>query len=267
MKRYRAFAEYYDAEYDQQEMLQQDVPFFLAHLTRRRQKVLELAVGTARAAIPIAQAGHRVVGIDYAKEMLERGREKRDVVGLDERDLKLIHQDALKLDLGESFDWICIFFNTLLNFTTVDELDALLSGVKKHLAPRGRFWIDIFNPDMHRLAQERSEHIEPGVFYVPALDRTVQRDTEITRDSVQQVQHVTYHYRWFDHEGTEHHEKLSFDLTYIFPRELQLILERNGLAIERIYGNYDGSGLHVDSPRIIAMVKHFPAKGKRRTER
>ena len=67
MPRYRAIADYYDAEYEGSEMLLQDVPFFLGHLpARRRLKVLELAVGTARAAIPIAQAGHRVTGVDYA---------------------------------------------------------------------------------------------------------------------------------------------------------------------------------------------------------
>src|SRR4051794_39698019 len=176
MKHYRAFAQYYDAEYENQEMLAQDVPFFLGHLPRKRQAILELAVGTGRAAIPLAQAGYRVVGVDYADDMLERAREKSNAVGVVERDLKLVHQDALKLDLGETFDWVCIFFNTLLNFTTIDELDALFTGVKRHLKPRGRFWIDIFNPDLHRLARDHDEHIEPGVFYVPSLDRTVSRD-------------------------------------------------------------------------------------------
>ena len=70
MKRYRAIAEYYDAENERLGWLHRDVPFFLKHLPRRRQEVLELCVGTARAAVPIAQAGHRVVGIDYAKDVL-----------------------------------------------------------------------------------------------------------------------------------------------------------------------------------------------------
>ena len=82
MKRYRAIAEYYDAENADEPMLQQDVPFFLGQLPRRRQQVLELAVGTGRAAVPIAQAGHRVVGVDYADDMLAIARRKRDAGGL-----------------------------------------------------------------------------------------------------------------------------------------------------------------------------------------
>ena len=87
--RYRAIAEYYDAEYANTEMLRHDVPFFLGQLPKKRQSVLELAVGTARAAIPIAQAGHRVVGVDYAPDLLEIAARKRVAVGLKERDLEL----------------------------------------------------------------------------------------------------------------------------------------------------------------------------------
>src|SRR5687768_18387665 len=76
---YRAIAEYYDPENAQRLMLENDVPFFLGQLPSRRQSVLELAAGTGRAAIPIAQAGHAVVATDYAPEMLDIARRKRDM--------------------------------------------------------------------------------------------------------------------------------------------------------------------------------------------
>jgi ubiquinone/menaquinone biosynthesis C-methylase UbiE len=86
VKSYRAIAEYYDAENENHAVLREDVPFFLGQLPRRRrQSVLELAAGTARAAIPIAQAGHGVVGVDYAADMLDIARRKRDAVGLTDR--------------------------------------------------------------------------------------------------------------------------------------------------------------------------------------
>src|SRR5690242_3742366 len=119
MKRYRAIAEYYDAEYADKAMLREDVPFFLAHLPKKSQCVLELAAGTGRAAIAIAQAGHRVVGVDYANDMLAIARRKRDAMELSDRQLELLHGDVLKLNLRRRFDWVCIFFNTFLNFTTL----------------------------------------------------------------------------------------------------------------------------------------------------
>src|SRR3954471_11264417 len=88
-KPYRAPAHWYDAENERHAVLKQDVPFFLGQLPTRRQSILELACGTGRAAIPIALAGHRVTGVDYAPEMIDSAVAKRDSAGLTERQLRL----------------------------------------------------------------------------------------------------------------------------------------------------------------------------------
>jgi SAM-dependent methyltransferase len=256
-KHYKAIAEYYDAEYATNEMLQEDVPFFLGHLPKRRQAVLELATGTARAAIPIAQAGHRVVGVDFDGDVLAIGQRKQDAVGIKEKDLRLVKADALGLVLGQTFDWVCIFFNTFLNFASLEDQDRLLQTVRRHMKPNGRFWLDIFNPDLHRLAQDHVERLEPSSFFVPSLDRSVYREMEVEQDPVRQVQKIQFHYLWFDKHGQEHRERIAFELTWVFPRELQILLERNGLWIEHLYGNYDGSKLRADSPRIIAVCRQI----------
>src|SRR5829696_7254824 len=145
-KRYRAIAKYYDAENERLAWLARDVPFFLRQLPRQRARnqrglrILDLATGTARAAIPIAQAGHRVVGVDYAKDMLAIARRKRDAVGLRDRELSLVQADILELDLDEKFDAVTIFFNTFLSFTTLEQQDQLLQVVRRHLKPRGGFF-------------------------------------------------------------------------------------------------------------------------------
>ena len=254
-KRYRAIADYYDAENERLAWLQHDVPFFLRQLPRARQDVLELATGTARAAIPIAQAGHRVVGVDYAQEMLDIARRKRDAVGLTDRELTLMHGDVTALNLGRQFDWVAIFFNTFLGFTTLAEQDAVLGVVRKHLKPRGRFWLDIFQPNLALMASDESRGIDPAVFYVPHLNRTVFMSVDVKRDPSRQLQHVTFNYRWFDDRGRERTQKTRFDLTFIFPRELQILLERNGFAIEENFGDHDGKPLGADSPRIIARCR------------
>lgn len=249
--RYRHIAHYYDAEYAHSRMLEQDVPFFLGQLPKRKQSVLELAAGTGRAAIAIAQSGHNVVGVDYADDMLDVARHKRDSVGLSDRQLKLVRRDVLKLDLGRTFDWVCIFFNTFLAFTTLPEQDRLLRVVSRHMKRGGHFWLDIFQPDLTMIPRTRIDGLEPRAFYVPQLGRTVATTTSLTRTGPQ-VSHVTFRYVWHDQFGRERREKTEFDLTYLFDRELRLLLERNGLKIEKLWGNYDGSPLGLHSPRIIA---------------
>lgn len=253
---YRAIAEYYDHENEHHLVLQQDVPFFLGQMPSRprRQSVLELAVGTGRAAIPIAQGGHPVVGVDYAPEMLEIAKRKRDAVGLSDRELLLVRGDLLrpKLDLGSRFDWVCIFFNSFLGFPTLEQQDRVLGFARRHLKPRGRFWIDVFQPDTTVLARPVSRGMDPTLFHVPRFGRSVLKTTDIRQSPESQVQHVTFHYTWLDDDGVRRRQRTEFDGTYIFPRELRILLERNGLKIEHLWGDYDGSPLGANSPRMIA---------------
>jgi len=255
MKPYRAIAAYYDAENAHHEMLRHDVPMLLAHLPKKRQSILELAVGTGRAAIPLARARHRVVGVDYARDMLDVAKHKRDRAGISDGNLSLVRGDAKRVRLGGKFDWVVLLFNTLLIFTTLEDQDALLRNVVRHLKPRGKFWLDIFQPNLSLLAKSRSQNLDPVLFYVPELNRTVFRSTSVERNPATQIQKVTFHYRWFNERGVERHHRGAFAMTFMFPRELQLLLERNGLAIEKMYGDYDGSELTADSPRMIAMCR------------
>jgi SAM-dependent methyltransferase len=256
MSSYRAITAYYDAEYEHEPMLQFDVPFFLAHLPKRKRlDVLELAAGTGRAAIPIAQAGHRVVGIDYDRAMVRRAKQKRESVGLSEKELQLDVGDALSLDLGRQFDWVCVFFNTLLNFTTLEKLDAVMSTITRHLKPGGGVWIDVFQPNLKILAEAETRDVSPTLFYIPELDRSVLRRCHIVPDPAKQTQRITFDYEWIDTDGVEHHDATTFTLTFMFPRELRLLVERHGLTIHKLYGDHDGQPLGVDSPRMIAWCR------------
>jgi SAM-dependent methyltransferase len=187
--------------------------------------------------------------------VLEIAKRKRSFVGLSPDRLELKEANALRLNLKETFDWAVLLFNTFLNFTTLDEQDRVLSGIRRHLKPGGRFWLDIFQPNLKLLARHVSKNLDPGVFYVPELDRTVYRAVDVVRDPAQQTQLVTFRYTWYDAGGRARHERRSFSMTFLFPRELRLLLERNGFEIEKQWGDYDGSPLGPDSPRMITLCR------------
>ena len=255
MNRYQSIADYYDSENERLEILRRDVPFFLKHLPGRRLTVLELATGTARAAIPIAQAGHAVTGVERDPAMLAIAKRKRDAVGLTDSQLKLLRGDVLKLNLRKKFDRVAIFFNTFLAFTTLEQQDRLLQNVRRHLKPSGRFWLDIFHPDHAMLAERHSRRLDPFTFHVPALDRTVSVEIDVRRDMSRQLIELTHNYKWFDPRGRERRQRTRIEMTAIFPRELQLLFERNNFRIEKLFGDYDGSPLSANSPRMIANCR------------
>jgi hypothetical protein len=123
--------------------------------------------------------------------------------------------------------------------------------------------MDIFNPDLSLLAPVESFGLNPTSFFVPSLGRTVFCTTDLKRDARPQTQRITFRYQWFDENGQDHHEINSFLMTAIFPRELQLLLERHGFEILKIYGDYDGSKASNDSPRQIAWCRLGRRVGKR----
>lgn len=256
MATYRALPEFYDDEYADLSMLQRDAGFLLSKLPKQRRDVLMLACGTGRVAIPIAQAGHRVVGVDIDPKMLGAAERKRDFVGLHARELSFATQDLLALDLGtKRFDVAAIVFNTFLLFTTLPEQDRVLQHAARHLKRGGTMWIDIFNPDLARIAEDEAINADVKMFLSRELNTGVQRLTHIRDTGKPQVRETTFEYRWFDEKRRAHKRVVKFELTYLFPRELTMLLERNGFIVEACFGNYDGSPVTSNSPRIIAVAR------------
>lgn len=253
--RYDRFADWYDAETTQHAMLREDVPFFLGQLPARKQRILEIGTGTGRCAIPMALAGHQVVGIDHDPRMIDIALRHRASAAIDLRRLQLQTADVLSLNLARRFDWVVAFYNTFLAFTTLARQDQFLQVARRHLKPAGRLWLDIISPNTELLAQPQSRDLDPIVFFVPALGTTVVKTIDIDRDPLRQIEHVTFRFRWADAQGRRHMRKMSFDMTFLFPRELQILLERNGFELEYLWGNYDGSPADARSPRLIARCR------------
>ena len=105
--------------------------------------------------------------------------------------------------------------------------------VRKPSAPRD-FLAGIFYSSLELLNRSYWEHLDPATFHVPALDRTVHRDTEINRDPSDQIQHVTFHYLCSMAASIAREVILISDMDV--PAELTLLLEQNGLRIENMWG-------------------------------
>lgn len=264
-REYKAIPEYYDPEYAHLEYLQRDVPFVMERLGRGPKKILELAVGTGRAAIPLAQAGHRVVGVDYDAGVLAIAERKRGFVGLTPRELELRVGDMRTVALRQRFDAVLLLFNTFLTLTTTAAQLEVMGVCRRHLVRGGRLFLDVFNPDLSLIAERQSYGLDPVTFHVPGLDgeagRTVSRTADLedvaSEDGASeegQVRRVTFHYRWFQ-QGTERYKRVAFEMTWMLPREMRLLLETAGFEVEEMAGDYDGSPVEAGSGRIIVVAR------------
>lgn len=118
------------------------------------ESVLELAVGSGRLAIPLALAGHRVVGVDHDAAMLERASARwNSVRGAIERERLSLHEDDFtSFRADERFDLVFIAVNTFLLAEDDSARLSLLRAMREQLRPGGVAVLEVSTPDEDELA-------------------------------------------------------------------------------------------------------------------
>ncbi|MBI3749195.1 MAG: class I SAM-dependent methyltransferase [Chloroflexi bacterium] len=133
-----------------------DLDLYLALAARVEGPILELAVGTGRLAVPLAEAGYRVTGVDLDPAMLARARRHAAAAGsgVAER-LELIEADLVDLRLPDAgtFGLAFIALNSLLVLPTRAAQRAAFRTLAGHLAPGGLAVADVWIPDAEDLAR------------------------------------------------------------------------------------------------------------------
>ena len=107
---------------------------------------LEFAIGTGRIALPLAERGVRVAGIDNSEAMLARLREKPGA----ER-IEAVAGDMAATRVDGEFSLVYLVFNTIFNLTTQDGQVACFQNAAAHLRSGGRFVIEARVPELQRL--------------------------------------------------------------------------------------------------------------------
>src|SRR3954447_1910283 len=109
-------------------------------------RALELGIGTGRIALPLAQRGVPVQGIELSTAMAARLRAKRGG-----EDIGVTIGDFARTTVDGTFSLAYLVFNTINNLTTQAEQVACFRNVASHLEPGGCFVIEVGVPSLQRL--------------------------------------------------------------------------------------------------------------------
>ena len=206
--------------------------------------MLELACGNGRVSLPLARAGFKVTAIDSAGDMLSGLREALTAEPEPvRRRVEPIEQDMRRFHLDRLFRFICLPFNSMLLLTQPHERESMLDRVREHLAPSGAFAFEVFTPDPARLVAVEGWEVDVEVdAQDPGGEGTVHvlRENRRSFDYGLQVMRMEFRSRVTRGEVEVAAWEDELDIAYIFPRELELILERQGLRISDRFGGPDG---------------------------
>jgi SAM-dependent methyltransferase len=198
--------------------------------------VLEFAIGTGRIALPLAERGVRVTGIDNSEAMVARLREKPGA-----GTIEAVVGDMATSKLDGTFSLVYLVFNTIFNLTTQDGQVACFENAAAHLRSGGRFVIEARVPELQRLPPGQTVlpwWADPGGLTFYAYDVVTQRLSG-------------QHYHLVD--GVV--EPSPTEMRYAWPAELDLMARLAGMRLEHRWAGWKREPFTALSPSHVSVYE------------
>ena len=205
---------------------------------------LELGIGTGRIALPLAQRGVPVHGVDMSAPMVAKLRAKPGA-----EHIGVTIGDFATTTVEGTFSLAYLVWNAITNLTTQDEQVACVQNAAAHLQPGGCLVIEVDVPDLQRLPP--GETVRP--FNVSA--------TRLGFDEYDVVsQRLVSHHFW-KVGGT--FEASSAPYRYVWPSELDLMARLAGLKLRERWGGWKHEPFTSESTQNVSVWEKTASPSRR----
>ncbi len=199
-------------------------------------RALELAIGTGRVALPLAQHGVAVSGIDISPAMIDRLRAKP---GADRIDVAV--GNFADVDVTGLFDLIYVVFNSVFAIDVQEDQLRLFCNVADHLTDDGLFVVEAFVPDLARFQEHQATRVE-----LVEVDRVAVGFAR--HDPVSQTIHSQH--AFISETGIR---LVPVKLRYIWPSEMDLMAKLAGMELRERYASWQRDHFTSDSKAHISV--------------
>ena len=187
---------------------------------------LELAIGTGRIAVPLAERGVRVAGIDFSPDMVAQLQQKTDEIPVAIGDMTTTKVDG-------TFSLAYVVFNSINNVTTQEGQAAVFANVAAHLDPGGCFVVEV------------------GVLNQQPLEVFDLTDTHVGVDEfdADTQRLVSHHFSLVDGRW----RRLSMPFRAVSPAELDLMARLAEMELRERWGDWDHSPFTAESTKHVSV--------------
>ncbi len=201
---------------------------------------LEFAIGTGRVAVPLAERGVRVTGIELSGPMVEQLRTKAD-----EATIPVVMGDMATTRAPGTYSLVYLVYNTISNLLTQAEQVECFRNAARHLAPGGRFVIELWVPELRTLPPGKEATVwraDPGYVGLDTYDILNQRV-------------VSHHFHFDGGEGTHEARLYRSPHRYIWPSELDLMARLAGFELESRHADWSGAEFTAESRGHVSVYR------------
>jgi len=195
---------------------------------------LEFGVGIGRIALPLAERGVAVKGIDLSLPMVKELKKKPG-----SQDIEVAIGDFATMRLAGSFAVVYLVFNTIMNLTTQPDQVACFANAAAHLEAGGRFVIEVGIPDLRSLPPGQSS----------VVFRSDETGWGIDEYDVARQGLISHHLRIKD----RHVDQFSIPFRYVWPAELDLMAEMAGMSLTERYEDWNHQPFNSESRRHVSV--------------
>ena len=203
-------------------------------------RALELAIGTGRVALPLAERGVPVHGIEQSRAMVAKLREKAGGAALE-----VAIGDMATTRVPGEFALVYLVFSTLSNLLTQDAQVDCFANAAAHLGPGGRFVVEAGLPRLRLLA--------PGQRFV-AFDASPDHVGVDEYDVANQL--LTSHHRYTHADRVD---GFTSQHRWAYPAELDLMARLAGMELEHRWADWDRSPYTSESTGHVSVWRAPPS--------
>ena len=206
---------------------------------------LELAIGTGRIALPLAETGIEVHGIDASEAMVERLRAKPGG-----RAIPVTQGDMAEVPVEGRYPLVYLVFNTLFALLSQEDQVRCFANVGAHLTDEGVFVIEAFVPDVSRF--DRGQRVQTADVGPELVDLEVSKHDPVDQriDTMKML---------IRQDGTR---LFPVQIRYAWPAELDLMARLAGLRLRERWGGWGREPFSGSSPRHVSVYERDPTSSR-----
>lgn len=224
-------------------LLAGDIAFYLAQAKRFGGPILELGAGTGRILLPLAEAGHDVVGFDMSPAMLDVAAVKLARHPALASRVRLSQGDMTAFDLRQKFALIIVSARSFQHIVTPEGQRAALRCMRRHLDAGGHLILDLFDANFELLFAKADAGPTPREARHPRSGQMVRR-TVVGRhtDPLQQTVQEILRFEELDPAGNViAQEETSWSLRWSARQEIAYLLELCSFETVNQFSDFNGS--------------------------